>query len=62
VQKEMRTNEESQKEEWDNIQRTNMWIMGITKREREGDQKFKDTMAENFPSWGNRWTFRFMRP
>ena len=59
----MRTNEESQKEEWDNIQRTNMWIMGITKRgEREGDQKFKDTMAKKFPSWGNRWTFRFMRP
>ena len=63
------------KEKWElmkKVKRTNgttfkeqiygLWESQKEKREKGIKSLLKDILAENFPSWGNRWTFRFMRP
>ena len=51
----MKTNEESLRELWDNIKRTNIHIIGVPEREEreKGTEKiFQEIIAENFPNMG----------
>ena len=53
-EKRLKTNEESLRELWDNVKRTNICIIGVPEGgEREGDRKiFQEIIAENFPNMG----------
>lgn len=53
-EKRLKTNEESLRELWDNVKRTNICIIGVPGEEREkGTEKiFQEIIAENFPHMG----------
>ena len=53
-EKRLKTNEESLRELWDNVKRTNISIIGVPEEEREkGTEKiFQEIIAENFPHMG----------
>ena len=53
-EKRLKTNEESLRELWDNVKRTNIHIIGVPEREeRKGQKKiFKEIIAKNFPNMG----------
>ena len=50
----MKTNEESLRELWNNVKRTNIHIIGVPEEEKEKEQKkiFQEIIAENFPNIG----------
>ena len=51
----MKTNEESLRELWDNVKRTNTRIIGVPEgeeRERGTENIFQEIIAENFPNMG----------
>ena len=50
----MKTNEDSQRDLWDNIKRNNIRIIGVPEEEREkGPEKiFEEIIIENFPNMG----------
>ena len=55
-EKRLKTNEESLRELWDNVKRTNIHIIGVPEgeeRERRGQKKiFQEIIAKNFPNMG----------
>ena len=53
-EKRLKTNEESLRELWDNVKRTNIHIIGVPEgEEREETEKiFQEITAENFPNMG----------
>ena len=54
-EKRLKTNEESLRELWDNVKRTNIHIIVVPeeKRDRKGQKKiFEEIIAENFPNMG----------
>ena len=55
-EKRLKTNEESLRELWDNVKRTNIHIIGVPEgeeRERRGQKKiFQEIIAKNFPNIG----------
>ena len=54
-EKRLKTNEESLRELWDNVKRTNIPIIGMPegeKREKETEKIFQEIIAENFPNMG----------
>ena len=53
-EKRLKTNEESLRELWDNVKRTNIRIIGVPEgEEREETEKiFQEIIAENFPNMG----------
>ena len=54
-EKRLKTNEESLRELWDNVKRTNIRIIGVPEREEreKGTEKiFQEIIAENFPNMG----------
>ena len=51
----MKTNEESLRELWDNVKRTNIRIIGVPEgegREKGTGKIFQEIIAENFPNIG----------
>ena len=51
----MKTNEESLRELWDNVKRTNICIIGVQEgeeREKGTEEIFQEIIAENFPNTG----------
>ena len=51
----LKTNEESLRELWDNVKRTNIRIIGVPEgeeREKETEEIFQEIIAENFPNMG----------
>ena len=51
----LKTNEESLRELWDNVKRTNICIIGVPEgeeREKETEKIFQEIIAENFPRMG----------
>ena len=51
----MKTNEESLRELWDNLKRTNIHIIGVPEgeeREKETEKIFQEIIAEIFPNVG----------
>ena len=53
----MKTNEESLRELWDNVKRTNIRIIGVPEgeeREKETEEIFQEIIAENFPNMGKK--------
>ena len=53
--KRLKTNEESLREFWDNVKRTNISIIGVPEgeeREKETEKIFQEIIAENFPNMG----------
>ena len=51
----LKTNEESLRELWDNIKRTNIRIIGVPEgeeREKRTEKIFQEIIAENFPNMG----------
>ena len=51
-EKRLKTNEESLREFWDYVKRTNIRIIGVPEgeeREKETDKIFQEIIAENFP-------------
>ena len=54
-EKRLKTNEESLRELWDNVKRTNIHIIGVSEgeeREKETEKIFQEIIAENFPNMG----------
>ena len=54
-EKRLKTNEESLRELWDNVKRTNICIIGVPEgeeREKETEKIFQEIRAENFPNMG----------
>ena len=54
-EKRLKTNEESLRELWDNMKRTNIRIIGVPEREereKETENIFQEITAENFPHMG----------
>ena len=54
-EKRLKTNEESLRELWDNVKRTNIHIIGVPEgeeREKETEKIFQEIIAENFPNMG----------
>ena len=54
-EKRLKTNEESLRELWDNIKRSNICIIGVPEGEerKKGTEKiFQEIIAENFPNMG----------
>ena len=54
-EKRMKTNEDSLKDLWDNIKRTNIHIIGVPKgeeREKGPEKIFEEFIVENFPNMG----------
>ena len=54
-EKRLKTNEESLRELWDNIKRTNIRIIGVPEveeREKGTEKIFQEIIAENFPDMG----------
>ena len=57
----LKTNEESLRELWDNIKRTNLCIIGVPEgeeREKGTEKKLKEIKAENFLTWGKNQSFK----
>ena len=53
IEKRMKRNEDSLRDLWDNIKRTNIHIIGVPGREEKGSEKiFEEIIAENFPIMG----------
>ena len=52
IEKRMKRNEDSQREDWDNIKHINVHIIVVPEEEREkGPEKiFEEIIAENFPN------------
>ena len=53
--KRLKTNEESLRELWDNVKRTNIHIIGVPEgeeREKGTEKIFQELMAKNFPNMG----------
>ena len=52
----MKRNEDSLRDLWDNIKRSNICIRGVPEEEREkGPEKtFEEIIAENFPNMGKK--------
>ena len=51
-EKRLKTNEESLREIWDNVKRSNIHIIGMPEgeeREKETEKKFQEIIAKNFP-------------
>ena len=51
----MKRNEESLRELWDNVKRTNIHIVGVPEgeeREKETEKIFQEIIAKNFPHMG----------
>ena len=51
----LKTNEESLRELWDNVKRTNIRIIGVSEgeeREKGTENIFQERTAENFPNMG----------
>ena len=51
----MKRNEDSLRDHWDNIKRTNMWIIGVPEEEekKKGIEKiFQEIIVENLPNMG----------
>ena len=56
-EKRLKTNEESLRELWDNVKRTNIHIIGVPEgeeREKETEKIFQEITAENFPKMGKK--------
>ena len=52
-EKRLKTNEESLRELWDNVKRTNISTIGVSEEEREETEKIlQEIIAENFPNMG----------
>ena len=54
-EKRLKTNEESLREFWDNVKRTNISIIGVPEgeeREKETEKIFQEIIAEIFPNLG----------
>ena len=54
-EKQLKTNEESLREFWDNMKRTNIRIIGVPEgeeREKGTEKVFQEIIAENFPNMG----------
>ena len=54
-EKRLKTNEESLRERWDNVKRTNIHIIGVREgeaREKETEKILQEIIAENFPNMG----------
>ena len=53
--KRMKRPEDSLRDLWDNIKRTNIWILGVLEEEKKkGSEKiFEDIIVENFPNMEN---------
>uniref|UniRef100_A0A8D0SK14 L1 transposable element RRM domain-containing protein n=1 Tax=Sus scrofa TaxID=9823 RepID=A0A8D0SK14_PIG len=53
-EKRLKTNEESLRELWDNVKRTNIHIIGVPEEEREKEREkiFQEIIAKNFPNMG----------
>ena len=53
-EKRMKRTEDSLRDLWDNIKRTNIWIIRVPEEERKkGTEKiFEDIIVENFPNMG----------
>ena len=54
-EKRLKTNEESLRELWDNVKRTNIRIIGVPEgeeREKGTEKIFQEIIAENFPNMG----------
>ena len=54
-EKRLKTNEESLRELWDNIKRTNIRIIGVPEgeeREKGTEKIFQEIIAKNFPNMG----------
>ena len=54
-EKRLKTNEESLRELWDNVKRTNIRIIGVPEgeeREKGTEKTFQEIIAENFPHMG----------
>ena len=53
-EKRLKRNQESLREFWDNVKRTNICIIGVPEEERQkGTEKiFQEIIAENFPNMG----------
>ena len=54
-EKRLKTNEESLRELWDNVKRTNIRIIGVPEgeeTEKETEKIFQEIIAENFPNMG----------
>ena len=51
-EKRLKTNEESLRELWDNMKRTNIPIIGVLEEEREKETEkiFQEIIAKNFPN------------
>ena len=52
-EKRLKTNEESLRELWDNVKRTNICIIGVPEGEERGKETekiFQEIIAENFPN------------
>ena len=55
LKKRMKKNEDSLRDLWDNIKRSNIHIIGVPERERreKGPEKiFEEIIVENFPNMG----------
>ena len=53
-EKRLKTNEESLRELWDNMKRTNVRVIGVPEgeeREKETEKIFQEIIAENSPTW-----------
>ena len=54
-EKRLKTNEESLRELWDNVKRTNIGIIGVPEgeeREKGTEKIFQEIIAKNFPNMG----------
>ena len=54
-EKRMKRTESSLRDLWDNIKRTNIWIIGVPEEEekKKGTEKiFEEIIVENFPNMG----------
>ena len=54
-EKRLKTNEESLRELWDNVKRTNIHIIGVPEgeeREKGTEKIFQEIIAENIPNMG----------
>ena len=54
-EKRLKTNEESLRELWDNVKRTNIHIIGVPEeeeREKRTEKIFQEIIAKNFPNMG----------
>ena len=60
-EKRLKTNEESLRELWDNVKRTNIHIIGVSEgeeREKETEKIFQEIIAENSLTWGRNHSFK----